>query len=214
MRNRPALLRLLASAIAGIATGWLAPAAWGWETRAILGWDVFCLVNLVIVAVRFWNADAVRTRRYAEADDESRAGARLMTTAAAIVSLVGDVFLMVKAHQGQQSDLGLVGLAVATVALSWLVVQVEYALHYADQFYADGYGIIFRDHGRDEPVTDPDFRDFLYVALTVGMSYAISDTDLNSRRMRRRVTGHALLSYVFGSAIIAVTINAVASFLG
>ena len=63
----------------------------------------------------------------------------------------------------------------------------------------------------DEP---PDYRDFAYLALTIGMTFQVSDTDLTARRVRRVALHHALLSFVFGAVILAITVNSVAGLLG
>ena len=67
-------------------------------------------------------------------------------------------------------------------------------------------GIGFGDDG-SEP---PSYRDFAYVAFTIGMTYQVSDTTLRDRRFRRAVLNHALLSYVFGVVIVATSINLIA----
>jgi uncharacterized membrane protein len=59
----------------------------------------------------------------------------------------------------------------------------------------------------------PNYRDFIYFALTIGMTYQVSDTNLTDRVMRHLVTRHALLSYLFGAVIVALAINTVASLL-
>lgn len=208
------MLRLLLALLMGILVGAVAPTTLSVSTRSIIGWCVFCLVNVAIIA-RLWWSTPEQIKAWGERDDESRNWSGVVTSLAAVVSLVGVLSAMVEAHTSSPPNLLLVMLGVVTVVLSWLLVHLEYALHYADQFHTDGaVGFIFRDNGVDAKTTDPDFRDFAYVAFTIGMSFAISDTDLNTRAMRRRVLGHALLSYLFGSAIVAVTINAVASFLG
>jgi uncharacterized membrane protein len=45
------------------------------------------------------------------------------------------------------------------------------------------------------------------------MTYQVSDTDLTTKSMRRTVIRHALLSYVFGTFIVAMMINVVAGLL-
>ena len=60
----------------------------------------------------------------------------------------------------------------------------------------------------------PDYHDFVYLALTIGMTFQVSDTDLTAKRMRRIAIHHALLSYVFGTGILAITISSVAALLG
>ena len=51
------------------------------------------------------------------------------------------------------------------------------------------------------------------MAFTIGMTYQVSDTELNSRAIRSTALRQALLSYLFGAVIIAMTINVVAGLL-
>jgi uncharacterized membrane protein len=62
---------------------------------------------------------------------------------------------------------------------------------------------------KQEP--DPTYRDFAYVGFTVGMTFQVSDTDIGKSTIRTAVLRHALLSFVFGSVILAITINLLAS---
>ena len=59
----------------------------------------------------------------------------------------------------------------------------------------------------------PDYHGLAYVALTIGITFRVSDTDLVSKAIRRTAIRHALLSYLFGAVIVAITINIVASLL-
>ncbi len=96
-----------------------------------------------------------------------------------------------------------------TVALSWALVQTVFALRYAHEYYtAPVGGIDFKT--KDE---QPDYQDFAYVAFTVGMTFQVSDTDIQARRIRRTVLRHALLAYLFGAVILAVMVNVIASLL-
>jgi uncharacterized membrane protein len=95
-----------------------------------------------------------------------------------------------------------------SVALAWMSVHTVYVLRYARLYYSppDG-GIDF--HGER-----PDYADFAYLALTIGMTFQVSDTDLTGKRVRRSALHHALLSYVFGTGIVAITVSSVAALLG
>jgi uncharacterized membrane protein len=96
-------------------------------------------------------------------------------------------------------------VAVLTVTLSWTLVNTVYTLRYAHQHYASAApGIGFGDSDGQER---PDYRDFAYVAFTIGMTYQVSDTTLRDTRLRRAVLGHALLSYLFGVVIVAGSVN-------
>ena len=102
----------------------------------------------------------------------------------------------------------LIALAISVVAFSWLTVHTLYLLRYGDLYYGDPIGGI--DFNDDDP---PDYHDFAYLALTIGMTFQVSDTTLQSKRMRRLAIRHALLSFLFVAVIGALAINAFASLL-
>ena len=91
------------------------------------------------------------------------------------------------------------------MAASWIVLHTILTLRYARLYYSNPKGgIDFKQDG------DPTFRDFAYVAFTVGMTFQVSDTDIGKPAIRETVLRHALLSFIFGAVIIAITINLVA----
>ena len=99
----------------------------------------------------------------------------------------------------------LIGAAVLTVVLSWAVINTVYTLRYADQhFRSRPGGIAF---GTEDGLQHPGYRDFAYVAFTIGMCYQVSDTTLRDPQIRRTVLAHAILSYVFGVVIVAGSVN-------
>jgi uncharacterized membrane protein len=97
-------------------------------------------------------------------------------------------------------------LGVLSVALSWALVNTVFAFKYARLYYVDGDGGI--DFNQKEP---PSYSDFAYMAFTIGASYAVSDSNTTSTAVRKAVLGHALLSYAFGTVIIAIAINLLTS---
>jgi uncharacterized membrane protein len=95
--------------------------------------------------------------------------------------------------------------------LSWTVVNTVFTLRYADQHFGSrAAGITFGESERPEA---PTYRDFAYVAFTIGMCYQVSDTSVCDRWIRRTVLSHALLSYVFGVAIVGGSVNLVAGLI-
>jgi uncharacterized membrane protein len=106
----------------------------------------------------------------------------------------------------------LIGVAVLTVALSWTVVNTVFTLRYADlHFGSADPGIAFGDS--DGPDGPPTYRDFAYVGFTIGMCYQVSDITVRDRRIRRTVLSHALLSYLFGAAIVGGSVNLIAGLI-
>lgn len=101
----------------------------------------------------------------------------------------------------------LIGVAALTVALSWWLVHTIFTLRYARLFYAVGGGIEFH---QDE---QPSYWDFAYVAFTIGMTFQASDTNLTSAPLRATALRQALLAYLFGVVVVAMTINVVAGLL-
>jgi uncharacterized membrane protein len=99
----------------------------------------------------------------------------------------------------------LISAAVLTVVLSWTLINTVYTLRYADQhFRSTPGGIAF---GTEDGQQQPGYRDFAYVAFTIGMTYQVSDTTLRDPQIRRSVLAHSILSYVFGVVIVAGSVN-------
>jgi uncharacterized membrane protein len=169
-------------------------------------------LNVSWVATTAGRFDSNETRRFATREDDSRFSAQFLLLGAGVASLVGVGFDLVKASQTQGAGKGfLVGMGVFTVVASSAVVHTTYALRYAHEYYGveDVGGIDFKS-GR---AYEPDYRDFAYVAFTVGMTWQVSDTDIQTRRIRRTILAHALFAYLFGAVILAASINVVASLL-
>jgi uncharacterized membrane protein len=184
----------------------LAGAAWAVAFTG--GWSVAAAVLITWIWLDVGRLDAAETKARARTEDLSRTAADLVLLSASIASLVAVGYTLVYAgrHHGTDKAL-LIALAFASVALSWTCVHTIYALRYGDLYYGDPEG------GVDFHDGSPDYHDFAYLALTIGMTYQVSDTDLGTKQMRRTAVRHALLSYLFGAVIVAVAINAVASLL-
>jgi uncharacterized membrane protein len=181
----------------------------GWVVATTAGWGAVALVTGTWIWLRTWPMDGGETAAHAQAEDYSRPTADLIVLSASVASLVAVGFTLVDARHHSGMDKGLlIVLAVAVVALSWLAVHLVFMVRYGDLYYADPPGGIgFNQDDR------PDYRDFVYFAFTIGMTFQVSDTDVSDRSIRRQVTRHALLSYLFGAVIVALAINTVASLL-
>jgi len=183
-----------------------------WGVAVIVGWDTAAVAFLASVWPTIARADGAHTARLARREDEPRGSATVLLLGASVVSLLGVGLVLVLA--GRHGGLGrvlLIGVAMLTVVLSWTVVNTVYTLRYADLHYGSAVGGVAFDDPTGSP--PPGYRDFAYVAFTIGMTYQVSDTDLRARTIRRAALGHALLSYLFGTVIVAVTINVVAGLL-
>jgi uncharacterized membrane protein len=150
--------------------------------------------------------DAKGTERLAMAEDDSRATSDGLILGASVVSLVAIFFTLAEASKSGGADAVLLAaLAVFSIVLGWAVIQTTFTLTYARVYYSPPSGGVDFEDG------DPDFRDFAYMAFTIGMTYQVSDTGISQKRIRHIVLRHAILSFIFGTTIIAVAINAVAN---
>lgn len=195
------VLRLGAGAVAGVAVGVLVP--WPGVLSALLGgWAAGAAVFVGWTWLAVGTMDAVATRAHATREEPTRPGAEVVLVVAALLSLGGVAGVIVG---GQAHDPVPMTATLLGVVASWLAIHTVYALRYARLYYSDTPGGI--DFHQAEP---PRYTDFAYVAFTVGMSFAISDTDLASSELRRHALRHALLAYLFGTVVIALVINVTA----
>ncbi len=178
----------------------------------VAGWDAAALAFLATVWPIIVRADSSQAAQIAGSVDESRRSATVLLAGASVASLLGVGFAitLAGAKSGPLQAL-LIGVAVFTVVVSWTVVNTVFTLRYADlHFGAAEPGIDFPDSdGRDGPT----YRDFAYVAFTIGMCYQVSDTTVRDRRIRRTVLSHAMLSYLFGVAIVGGSVNLIAGLI-
>jgi uncharacterized membrane protein len=183
-----------------------------WELAVLTGWDVAALTFLMSIWPIILRADSSNAEQWARREDETRGSATLLLLGASVASLLGVGFVISLAgRESGPSRALLVGVAVLTVVLSWTVVNTVYTLRYADlHFGSRAVGIAFGDSAGQER---PTYRDFAYVAFTIGMCYQVSDTTVRDSRIRRTVLFHALLSYLFGVVIVGGSVNLIAGLL-
>jgi uncharacterized membrane protein len=202
IRARP---RLFIAALLAVVLSLLLPAQWRVSTRVLVGWDAGVAFYLLGALMLMAGADVARIRRRAAILDEGRLAILVVVVGAAVASLGGIV-----AQLGRERAAPHLGLATVTILLSWALVHVIFALHYAHEFYAEkprGGGLTFP--GGEEP----DYWDFLYFSLVIGMTSQVSDVAVNGRTIRRTVAAHGVVSFLFNAALIALTVNIAASAL-
>ena len=158
------------------------------------------------MATHLGTLSASETSALATRESPGRTNTDLLLLAGSIVSLVAVGLVLIRANHQTGLDRGvLVGTSVLSIVLAWSTIHTVYTLRSAQLYYRgeDG-GVDFNDESA------PCHPDFAYLALTIGMTFQVSDTDLTTTTFRRLAIRHALLSYVFGALIIAVTINLIA----
>jgi uncharacterized membrane protein len=199
--------RLAISAAFGVVAGVITAVFGSWVYAPAVGWDATALVFTSTVWLGIWPMSQQVTASRATREDDSRPASDVLTLFAAVASLAAVAIVLTRAHHSAGAEkVMLAGLGLVTIAVSWLTVHTIFTLRYALMYYAWPVG------GVDFKGYEPAYRDFAYLAFTIGMTFQVADTDLKSTQWRATALRHALLSYLFGSLILAAAVNIVAGF--
>jgi uncharacterized membrane protein len=197
--------KLLVSFGAAVAAGAGAAVAGAGRAAPLIGWDILALAYGGWVWSTVWRLDAESTEDHANREDPSRDLSDLVLIGAAIASLIA-VGVVLFGAGGASGNLKYIeaGLALFSVFVSWALVHTVFTLKYARLYYSGTPGgIDFNDSGA------PDYADFAYLSFTIGMTFQVSDTNIESKQIRRTALRHAWLSFPLGAVIIATSINLV-----
>jgi len=208
VRARP---RLFLSIALGVVVAAVLAASTNWRpwTRLLMGWDIGTGLYLMLAFHMMARSDVHGIRRRAARQDEGAFAILVLTAAAALASLAA-IFAQLGTAAGGgggRQPMNLV-LATITIVLSWAFIHTIFALHYAHEFYDEGAGGGMAFPGRGE---EPDYWDFVYFSFVIGMTSQVSDVAVTSKQIRRTVTVHGVLSFVFNAALLALTVNIAAS---
>ena len=206
-RARP---RLFASGGVGILVAVTLAFSTPWRrvTGVLVGWDTGIAIYLGLAVYMMGRSEIGDIRRRAADQDEGQLTILGLTVASALVSLAAIVVQLGTSRTNGGRQPGSLLLAMVTIALSWAFIHTMFALHYAHEFYDESSGRGLAFPGGEE---DPDYWDFLYFALVVGMTSQVSDVGVISKEIRRTVAVHGLVSFVFNVALLALMVNIAAS---
>jgi uncharacterized membrane protein len=202
VRVRP---RLFLAVLLGLAIAALSPVDWRLATRALAGWDIAVAVYLVFAVHLMTGCGANHIRRRAAIQDEGRFTILVLVVASALASLLAILAELSGANR-QPAQLALAGV---TILLSWTFMHTIFALHYAHEYYGEkaaesatkGGGLSFPGE------ETPDYWDFVYFSLVIGMTSQVSDVAVTSRPLRRLVAAHGVVSFIFNVTLLALMVN-------
>jgi uncharacterized membrane protein len=217
VRTRRSRLRFAVMLLAGLLAATVAGLAGHWVQAPTIGWSAAALTYLVWVWLVIGRLDPASTRLHATAEDPARSTTDLLILAANGASLAAVAAVIVDSHSNSNTAARIGGglLALASVALSWMLVQTLFTLRYAQLYYGTGRKAGNKVGGIDFNQTrPPQYTDFAYLATSLGMTYQVSDTALQNHGIRAEALKHSLLSYLFGTIILATTINLVVGVAG
>jgi len=207
--------RTIAGAAAGLLAFAVLPHDWRSATRSVVAWDIGAVTLMVLAGLMFAREGGDTTMAAnAEQQQEGEWTAFWFTLAGVVFSFValtqelGHVKDMTEANRSMH-----VTLVAATLLISWLVTHVVFAMRYAHEYYTVGpAGTV--DGGLQFPGDDtPDYWDFVYFSIVLGMTFQVSDVQITSRKLRRLATAHGLIGFLFNTVIVALTVNIAAGLM-
>ena len=185
------------------------------DTLAISTWDTMAGIYLLLAWITMAGADAEITRSHTGKGQSNRA-ILLLVLGAASISVAALAF-MYKSGHGLPLWQKIVHLTLSLLALafSWLLVHTRFAFHYAHRYYVGGRGSYAAQKGglNFPGGRDPDYLDFAYFSFVIGMTSQVSDVAVTSRIMRRLAMAHGILSFGFNVAVLALSVNILASLI-
>ena len=213
--HRPRLTSGIAIGLVAFAASAVVASSLEWTTRAILCWDLTCFWFIALTLQHMRTQTLSDLKAHCAANDEGQGiiVGTVMVAAAAGLWAVGLELSLAKDAKGIAKELR-VGLALVTVALSWFATHLIFALHYAHQYYAPDKTTPEEDDvvgGLQFPGgEEPDSWDFVHFAVVIGVASQTADVAFTAKRLRRTGTVHGLISFVFNTAVLALTINLLA----
>ena len=215
-RNR---WRTFLAGFGGVAAGSIAHQA-GLLTGAsfLIGWNAAAGLFVVTTGWLLLTSKEAEVHARAKLDDENRAVLMSVVLGSVAASFIAIVIALKesKLHAGHGGEPPWVlGLSVSTMALSWLVVQCLYTLHYAHRYFGDRDADGAPDGGIKFPGDGPaTYRDFIYVSVCIGATCQVSDFNIVTAKFRNLVTTHSVISFVFNTMVLALGINIIGNLMG
>jgi uncharacterized membrane protein len=198
--------RTFIAVAAGILVGLLLPGSYRLVTRLLFGWDGLIAVYLVLVYAMMLCNDHQHIRRAAAMQDDGRFVILLVTATGAFASIAAIVSELGTPHRGVLE----LSIAITTIVLSWAAVHTTFALHYAHDYYrgAQPGGLQFPSGDKEDHA---DYWDFVYFSFVIGMTAQVSDVGITDKTIRRTATAHGIVSFIYNTALLALTVNIAAS---
>ncbi|MFC5472695.1 DUF1345 domain-containing protein [Paraherbaspirillum soli] len=197
--------RLMLSLVLGVVVWALLPKGSA-ITRALIGWNAGVWGYLMAIWWMMARARPAQVRRRAAIEDEKDTVILALICVAAISSIGAVVFGLSQAKDFLPGPKELRYLFTGlTVLGSWFLVGTIFALHYARIFYStagDKLPLRFPDDEKN-----PDYWDFLYFSFTMAVAVQTSDVSVMTRSMRKTVLTQSVLTFLFNSAILGLSIN-------
>ncbi|MEO6938188.1 MAG: DUF1345 domain-containing protein [Collimonas sp.] len=182
-------------------------------TRALIGWNAGVWTYLFTLWWMMARATCELVRKKAAIEDENDTMILILICIAAVSSIAAVVFGLTQAKDFLPGPKEIRYLFTGmTVLGSWFLVGTIFTLHYARLFYAADEEKLPLRFPDDEK--NPNYWDFLYFSFTMAVAVQTSDVSVMTRSMRKIVLFQSVLTFLFNSAILGLSINIAAGLVG
>ncbi len=183
------------------------------NSRIILSWDIFCVTALVFSWILFFTTQANELCHIVEKQDENLKTIFSIVLIAVVLSLFGTLALINEKNDITDHKLFHSIISLSPIVFSWLLLHTTFTIRYAHLYHDHNQLNTGSNVGGIEfpGKTKPDYLDFAYFSFIIGMTFQVSDVVITSQVIRRFVLMHSLISFVFNTVIVALTISAISN---
>jgi uncharacterized membrane protein len=171
--------------------------------------DIFAISLVVLTWITFIATSPKEILEQARRQDDYSVVISFIVLIAACISMLAVIMLLFTKKEGMSAKIWQLPIAMGCMLFSWFIVHTIFTSRYANLYYSDHktktdtYA-----GGLDFPAeNEPDFVDFAYFSFTIGMTVQVSDVEVSSRKIRRLVMWHSLISFGYNATIIALVVN-------
>jgi len=203
VRHRPHFSTAAALFLVLLAT--MLGAGFGLARGMLYAFDAAAVTFLAGVIWMFGRSSTALIRARVANQDAGRWGvlwSGVAVTAVVVVSLATEL------RAADRGGILIFVLAAASLVLAWCFLNTMFGLHYAHEYYraSKDNKTALAFPGTDEP----DYWDFMYFAFVLGMTFQVSDVQIQRQSVRRVALAHGIIAFFFDVFLLALSVNVVA----
>jgi len=213
-KRQTSLIKLIISFFLGIISFFVSYSSSNREEifSVVVGWSVFASSYIIMSLLVIFKLNPEQIKKRCEEEDIKVWIIFILVFCGIVLSISAVLNLII--HQKEWTFGKPIGsfVYIYGVTCSWLLMHIIFTFRYAHLFYAGNKYKSGQNHGIKFPSDNsPDYMDFAYLSFVIGMTYQVSDNSILSKEIRRLVLIHSIVSFVFNTVIIALTINEILS---
>lgn len=186
------------------------------ESLFLVTWLVYAVSYLILSWVAIFTTHPIEMKELAPTQDSNKTFIFVFVILACLAGLFSILLMLssIKAMKGNEFIAYLL-LSVSSVIAAWWMLHTVFTFRYAHLYYLKNpkekttyqRGLAFPDEN------EPDYFDFAYFSFIIGMTFQVSDVEICTRNLRRLVLLHSLISFLFNTVIIALSISIVSNLI-